>query len=129
MHHIRVLEIALFDRDDFQVCKPEGELDSYTVASFREALSDLDFTSKILIDMSGVSFLDSTGLGALIGMVHRTREGGGRLAVCSAKPNVSKLLKMTGFDRLVTMTADLDSAVEFLSRDDLLTEDMEVVRA
>ncbi len=124
-----MLEIALFDRDSLQICKPEGELDSYTVAAFRESLASLDYGSKLLIDLSGISFLDSTGLGALIGTVHRTREQSGKLAICSAKPNVSKLLKMTGFDRLVTMVNDFDEAVEFLSGDDLSSEEKEVVRA
>ena len=124
----------MYTSDDYVVCRPVGDLDSYTVGPFREALAQVDSQASLLVDLSAVPFLDSTGLGALIGAVHRMREGGGRIVVCAAKANVARLLRMTGFDRLVEMTRTFEEAadalsIDALSGDDLPEEDKETVGA
>src|ERR1700722_14412751 len=75
-----VLDIKAEVRDGYPVCKPQGELDAFTVSQFRQALADLASSSILVIDMSGVPFVDSAGLGALIGGIRRTREHGGDVA-------------------------------------------------
>ena len=109
-----MLEIHVDRADEYTVCRPEGELDAYTVGQFREALRELSSEPRLLIDLSGVPFLDSAGLGALIGGVRRAREGGGDVAVCCARPAVSRLLHTTGFDRVAAVTETLDEGVSEL---------------
>ena len=118
-HDLFMLEVSLVVGNDYVVCRPVGDLDSYTVGPFREALAQAEPSSNLLVDLSAVPFLDSTGLGALIGCVHRIREGGGTMAVCAPKASVAKLLRMTGFDRLVTMTRTLEEAASVLCGDDM----------
>src|SRR5262249_34052629 len=77
-----VLNIQVDDRDGYTVCRPVGELDAYTVGQFRDSLGELATKPKLLIDMSDVPFVDSAGLGALIGGIRRAREVGGDVAVC-----------------------------------------------
>ncbi len=114
-----MLEIEIDRTDDYTVCRPVGELDAYTVGQFREALSDLSDTRRLLIDLSGVPFLDSAGLGALIGGVRRAREGGGDVAVCCARTSVSRLLHTTGFDRVAMVAETIEEAAAALaSRED-----------
>ena len=70
---------------DFSICRPAGEIDSYTVDSFREALADLVSVSQLLIDLSEVPFMDSAGLGALIGAIRKAGENDGVVVVSCGK--------------------------------------------
>jgi anti-sigma B factor antagonist len=110
-----LLEIHVDERDRYSVCRPVGELDAFTVGQFREALSELSGVPALLIDLSGVPFLDSAGLGALIGGVRRAREAGGDVAVYGARPAVARLLHTTGFDRVASVADDEQGAAEALT--------------
>ena len=110
-----MLEIQVEQSDDYTVCRPLGELDAYTVGQFRESLAELAGASRLLIDLSDVPFMDSAGLGALIGGIRRAREAGGDVAVACSRPTLTRLLHTTGFDRIVPVTETLDGAVQALS--------------
>ena len=110
-----MLEINVDVSDGHTVCRPVGELDAFTVSQFREALSDIGGPTQLLIDLSGVPFLDSAGLGALIGGVRRAREVGGDVAVYGARPAVARLLHTTGFDRVATVSDSEAGAVQALA--------------
>lgn len=112
-----MLQIQLDEGDGYTICRPVGELDAYTVGQFREALGELASKPKLLIDMSEVPFVDSAGLGALIGGIRRAREVGGDVAVCCNRPTLTRLLHTTGFDRIVTVTETLDDAASSLVDD------------
>ena len=112
-----MLRIDLEERDDYTICRPVGELDAYTVGQFREALGELAARPKLLIDMSDVPFVDSAGLGALIGGIRRAREVGGDVAVCCNRPTLVRLLHTTGFDRIVTVTDTLAEAARSLTEE------------
>ena len=109
-----MLEIDVDRQADHTVCRPRGELDAYTVGQFREALRELSTEPRLIINLAGVPFLDSAGLGALIGGVRRARESGGEVAVCAARPAVSRLLHTTGFDRVAPVSESEDEALEAL---------------
>jgi len=104
--------------DGFLICRPVGELDAFTVSQFRQALADLASSKRLVIDMSGIPFVDSAGLGALIGGIRRTRELGGDVAVACDRPTLVRLLKTTGFDRIVSVTETVSEAMAALSKDD-----------
>lgn len=90
--------------DGFSICRPTGELDAFTVAHFRQVLAEVASAKRLVIDLSGVPFIDSAGLGALIGGIRRTRELGGDVSVACDRPTLVRLLKTTGFDRIVSVT-------------------------
>lgn len=113
-----MLNIQLTEGDGYTVCRPVGELDAYTVGQFREALGELASRPKLLIDMSEVPFVDSAGLGALIGGIRRAREVGGDVAVCCNRPTLVRLLHTTGFDRIVTVAETLEEAARSLTAPD-----------
>ena len=92
------------------VCRPAGELDAFMVSQFRQALAELVAKPRLIIDLSAVPFVDSTGLGALIGGIRRARELGGEVVVGCDRPSLVRTLKTTGFNRLVTMTATVKEA-------------------
>ena len=109
-----MLEIHIETTDKYTLCRPNGELDAYTVGAFREALSKLSNETSLLIDLSEVPFMDSAGLGALIGGIRRTRESEGAVAVACNRPALTRLLHTTGFDRIVPVTESLEEAEEAL---------------
>lgn len=110
-----MLTITVEAGDDYTLCRPEGELDAYTVGTFRESLGELTDARHLLIDLSEVPFMDSAGLGALIGGIRRTREAGGDVAVACGRPTLTRLLHTTGFDRIVAVTATVDEAARALA--------------
>lgn len=113
-----MLNIQVQEGDEYTVCRPVGELDAYTVGQFRESLGELASKPKLLIDMSEVPFVDSAGLGALIGGIRRAREVGGDVAVCCNRPTLVRLLHTTGFDRIVTVAETLEDAARSLTDPD-----------
>jgi anti-sigma B factor antagonist len=102
------------------VCRPIGEVDSFSVSKFRQALAEMASSRKLVIDLSGVTFVDSAGLGALVGGIRRTRDHGGQVAVACSRPVLVRLLETTGFDRIVTVvrTVGQASAALRLGHDD-----------
>ena len=109
-----MLEIEVVESAEYTLCRPVGELDAYTVLAFREALGELAQRPKVVIDLSEVPFMDSAGLGALIGGIRRAREHGGEVAVACSRPTLTRLLHTTGFDRIVPVTETLEAAVTAL---------------
>jgi anti-anti-sigma factor len=110
-----VLEIEVDDSATYTLCRPVGELDAYTVTTFRETLGELSTRPRVVIDLSEVPFMDSAGLGALIGGIRRAREHGGEVAVACSRPTLTRLLHTTGFDRIVPVTETLEDAVSALA--------------
>ena len=109
-----MLDVQIDQADGYTICRPVGELDAFTVSQFRQTLAELATNSRLLIDMSKVPFVDSAGLGALIGGIRRARELGGDVAVACNRPTLTRLLKTTGFDRIVTVAETVDQAAASL---------------
>ena len=112
-----MLEIQVEETDHYTLCRPSGELDAYTVGAFRETLTELAGKSYLLIDLSEVPFMDSAGLGALIGGIRRTREADGAVAVACSRPALTRLLHTTGFNRIVPVTESVEEAAEALAEE------------
>jgi anti-sigma B factor antagonist len=110
-----LLEIQVESSADYVICRPVGELDAYTVGQFREQLAELASSPRLLIDLSSVPFMDSAGLGALIGGIRRAREAGGDVAVACSRPTLTRLLHTTGFDRIVPVTETVEAAASALA--------------
>jgi anti-sigma B factor antagonist len=91
-----------------------GDIDISTVAQLRERLFELaDNGGTLIVDLNRVTFIDSAGLGALVGTARRAAVHGGSLhAVCS-RPQTRKLLWLTGVDRRIPLAATVDGALMF----------------
>lgn len=113
-----MLEIEL-DRGtgEFSICRPVGELDASTVCQFRQVLAELTTSPRLLIDLSGVCFIDSAGLGALIGGIRRAREWGGDVVLSCRRPALIRLLRTTGLDRIVCVEETVERAVAAFAPD------------
>ena len=94
-----------------------GEVDIYTAPQFKECLLGLIDTGveKLVVDLSGVTFIDSTALGVLIGGVRRVHTAGGAMALVVTSRAVERVLSITGLDRVFTIHATREAALESLA--------------
>jgi anti-sigma B factor antagonist len=92
------LHIKAITAGDCAVLQIAGEMDVYTSPKLRKQVADLagNGTIHIIADLRGVDFLDSTGLGALVGSLKRLRIRQGSLAIVTSGGRIGKLFKITG---------------------------------
>ena len=89
-----------------------GEIDISTVARLRERLYELaDNGGTLIVDLNRVEFIDSTGLGALVGTARRIAEHGGSLYAVCAQPQPRRLLWATGVDKRIPLAATVAGAL------------------
>jgi anti-sigma B factor antagonist len=101
------------ERGDWTVVDVKGEVDLYTVPKLKERLADLSSSGRhrVAVNLENVEFLDSTGLGVLIGGLKRAREAGGSLALVGPREHVRKVLTITGLDRVFPVHDSIDEAI------------------
>ena len=78
----------------------EGELDLYTAPELKDELADLSHeVTHVYVDLSGVTFLDSSGIAVLMSAARQLRERDGVVVLGVEDANILKLLKITGLGR------------------------------
>jgi anti-sigma B factor antagonist len=124
----RIPEMATFSITDgpidrnTHVVEPHGEIDLATVRILKQRLAEaLELgTRHLIVDLEDVDFIDSTGLGVLIGTERRLRARGGRLIIACPNPAVRRVFEVTGLDKVLSMQASRRDAL-LLAQDFLAT--------
>lgn len=100
------------DRGDLTVVTVKGEVDLYTAPSLKERIADLVSSgrTRIAVNLAGVEFMDSSGLGVLIGGLKRCKEAGGSLALVAPREPVMKVLAITGLDKVLPSHETVEQA-------------------
>ena len=108
------IDIDISEQDSYRVLRPSGDLDVYTVGSLRDAIAEIleGAAPHIVVDLDGVPFMDSSGLGALMGGVRRLREAGGDLAIACTREQHLKLFSITGFGEGVSIAPTVEEAAK-----------------
>jgi anti-sigma B factor antagonist len=109
-------EVAVEERDGWQVLRLAGEVDVATAPRLRDRLVQLVTTgpATVVVDLSGVTFIDSMGLGALVSGLKRARAHDGDLRLAGASDHVAKVLAITRLDQAFVVAPDVDAAVSGL---------------
>lgn len=91
-----------------------GEVDVSNVGEARAAALSLleDGTKRLILDISGVTYMDSSGLGMLVGVLKRLRESEGELAIAGAAPGVKRLFEITGLEQIFSLYDDMAAALK-----------------
>ena len=91
-----------------------GEVDVYTAPKLREKLVELvgDGHHRLIVDMTKVEFLDSTGLGVLVGGLKRVRSHEGSLALVCDQERILKIFRITGLTKVFPIYDSLDEALQ-----------------
>lgn len=98
---------------DCAVIQVTGEVDVYTAPMLREQIRDLAAKGAVhlITDLSRVDFLDSTGLGALVGGLKRLREAGGSLALVISAPRILRIFQITGLTNVLAVQRSVEDAI------------------
>lgn len=90
-----------------------GEIDVYTAPKLREQLVDLvnGGSYHLVVDMEGVDFLDSTGLGVLVGGLKRVRAHEGSLQLVCTQERILKIFRITGLTKVFSIHPSVAEAV------------------
>lgn len=96
------LGIDVTTHRDWQVIAASGDLDLYTSPTLRTNVHEVD-GGKVALDLTDVTFIDSSGLGAVVGALKHVRERGGEFAVIAPpEGSLTRLLTLTGLDQIVS---------------------------
>lgn len=95
-----------------------GEVDAYTSARFREAMVDLIETgaASLIVSMMNVEYIDSSGLGALVGGLKRSTERGGRILIVCDNPQIRKVFEITGLEKVFPLFEIEADALKVLAK-------------
>ena len=90
-----------------------GEIDVYTAPRLREAIVSLTDAGnyRLIVDMEGVEFLDSTGLGVLVGGLKRVRAHDGSLDLVCTQERILKIFRITGLTKVFGIHNTVDEAI------------------
>jgi len=107
------LKLGHYDKDGFEVVTVEGEIDIYTAPRLRELLIDLASKGnyRLIVNLDKVGFLDSTGLGVLVGGVKRVRAHDGSLDLVCTQERILKIFKITGLTKVFGIHQTVDQAI------------------
>lgn len=96
----------------YTVLAVEGEVDVYTAPRLREKLVELATLGRrqIVIDLEGVDFLDSTGLGVLVGGLKRLRSNDGDLSLVCTQARILKVFEITGLTKVFSIHDSVGAA-------------------
>jgi anti-sigma B factor antagonist len=99
---------------DCAVLQITGELDAYTAPVLRDRMRDLTAVGvvNVIADLRQVDFLDSTGLGVLIGGLKRFREHGGSLAPVATQSRILKIFQITGLTAVLPPHPTVADAID-----------------
>jgi anti-sigma B factor antagonist len=100
------LKVSSRAEGDRVIVALSGEIDLYTAPRLQSQLAaalNTEHAVRLVVDMSGVDFCDSTGMNVLLGAQRMAREHGGDLELSAPRPAVRKILQVTGLESVFTV--------------------------
>jgi anti-anti-sigma factor len=104
-------EVTVTSQDDVCVVAVSGELDLDTVAELRTALASGAGVATTVIDLRGLTFIDSSGVSGVMAAARRARDAGSRLVCVSGPPPIQRIFELTGVDTVLEFVQGPDDLV------------------
>lgn len=104
---------------DYTFVTVHGEIDLYNARQLKENVAlaaDRAGSPDLILDIMDVDYIDSTGLGILIGIKRRTTENNGKLVLVLRSERINKLFAITGLSNIFAIAKSPDEAVETLKK-------------
>jgi len=85
-----------------------GEIDIYTAPKLKEKLNNLvsNKNADVIVDLQGVSYMDSTGLGTFVSGLKHAEESGSQLKLIKANDRLLRLFQVTGLDDIIDVSSE-----------------------
>jgi anti-sigma B factor antagonist len=95
------LNLVVTHTADGTVVVPQGEIDVHTATALRDCLTELVEQGQraLVVDLHETTFIDSTGLGVLVGALKRARQADGDLVLAAPRRSIAKVFEVTGMDK------------------------------
>jgi stage II sporulation protein AA (anti-sigma F factor antagonist) len=109
---------SVFDvKEDVLIVRLSGELDHHEAENLRDKWKDMMYKNPIkhvILNLEHVSFMDSSGLGVILGRYKEVLQLGGEMVVCSISPSVKRLFEMSGLFKIIRLEENEAFALETL---------------
>jgi anti-sigma B factor antagonist len=111
------LSVSSSEQGALTVVHVGGEIDVYTAPLLREALDKQIAAGRndLVVDLENVTFMDSTGLGVLVGRLKLVRGQNGSLRIVSSQERILKVFKITGLDKVFHIHDSVDAASQAIA--------------
>jgi len=96
-------------RDDITIVQPRGDLDIATTGTLRAALDGIERSEHIVLDLRGLSFIDSTGLHLLVALHQRAQRDGFQLTLLAPAAPVDQAIQLCGLDEALPFVEVVDA--------------------
>ncbi|BDG31489.1 anti-sigma F factor antagonist [Parageobacillus thermoglucosidasius] len=104
-------------KQDVLIIRLSGELDHHTAEELREKVTDVLESASIrhiVLNLEHLTFMDSSGLGVILGRYKQIKKLGGEMIVCSISPTVKRLFDMSGLFKIIRLENDEQFALKTL---------------
>lgn len=111
------LSVHLFIKKDTLFIRLKGELDHHTSTELRERINILmgEYPIKnIVFNMKDLDFMDSSGIGVILGRYNQVKRMGGLLIVCSLNNTMERIIRMSGLYKILVIMKDEEQAENYL---------------
>lgn len=110
------LEIDVKETDGIPIMVLAGEIDVYTAPTLERKGTELigPDSGRIVMNLQKVDFMDSSGLGVLVGLLKRAQSYGGEIVLCELRKNIYKVFQITGLDHVFKIFSSCEEAVEYV---------------
>ena len=86
----------------------EGEIDHHTASGMRERIDSkflMEPVKNMILDLSRVTFMDSAGIGLILGRMNRVKLIGGRMVLRKPRPEIKRILRVSKIEELIELDA------------------------
>ena len=108
------MSIRIKYEEDYVIVLPDEEIEVYNISEIKEVLFDIieKGNRKLIMDMSKVEYIDSSGLGVLVSVLKKVKVSEGKLVLISPKSSVKQILSLTNLDKVFNIQDTLENAVD-----------------
>ncbi len=113
------MEVKLLGDKKALLVKVKGELDHHLAAKVKEEVDNKMRSSNainIIFDFSELTFMDSSGIGVIMGRYKKVRTLGGRVVASGVNAQILRILEMSAVDKIIKLTPNLEKALRFLDK-------------
>lgn len=97
------------------IVKLKGELDHHTSEEVRKRIDEKYFNNNLLniiMDLRELNFMDSSGIGLIMGRYRNCKDKKGKISIVSTSPYINRILKMSGLLKLIKIYDSIDDAIK-----------------
>lgn len=109
------MNLQFYVKEDSLVVIMEGELDHHSTEEARNKIDnqlDVEGINKLILDFSKVSFMDSSGIGVVIGRYKKLSAKNGRVCIVGVSPSVKRVFELSGMFKIIGLYDSIEEAIQ-----------------